>query len=1154
MCDFPIVGIGSSAGGLEALRKLFETMPADGGLGFVVAAHLDPTRESHLAELLGRYTTMSVIEIGDQVAVEPDHVYVIAPDRELRIKDGVLYSDRPRAPRGHRHPVDSFFRSLAEDQGERAIAIVLSGTGTNGSLGLRFIKAEGGIALAQDPETAAFQGMPRSAIGTGIVDLVLAPEKMPDALLGLARHTYVRQPAKVADAAPEDQLNTLLALLYAQAGQDFKGYKRGTLLRRIHRRMGLHRINDLQHYIERLRSDGQELKALVGDLTINVTGFFRDPEAWETLAQTVIAPLLKERATHATVRVWVPGCSTGEEVYSVAMLVAEQADALGKSFDVRMFATDVAEGVLSAARAGQYPASVTMDVGERRLQRFFEQQDGTYCVKKAIRDAVTFAPQNLLQDPPFSRLDLVSCRNLLIYLQPEVQRQLLGLFHFALREGGHLFLGSAETISGNEDLFQTVSKKWRIYRRVGPTRHDVVDFSVLGGSMLPTGLDRSLPNLPGSPPEPRVRAGELMMQALADRFAPASALIDAQHRVLYLRGPTGNYLQPASGEPSHNLIAMARDGLQMPLRQAVRKALSENDEVATEARVRRNGALHPVRLIVTPLKLGRDDGARRLLVSFLEGDRTVDPATAPAVATETPGDGPSQAELDTAREDLRLTIEQMEASNEEMKASNEEIRSINEELQATNEELETSKEELQSLNEELNTVNNQLQAKVSELEERTNDLNNLLNSTDIATLFLDRSLAIRWFTPAMKALFELMPSDIGRPIAHFAQRFSGGDLVEDAKSVLAKLAPMDTEVVSADGKWYIRHMLPYRTDDDRIDGIVVSFTDISERKQGEQQVLDAKEFAESIVDTVRLPLLVLASDLTVQSANSAFLLWFQVNQEETEGRPIFELGNQQWDIAELRRLLLDVLPTDNQFEDFEVEHDFETIGRRTMLLNGRRLDSVQLILLAIEDITERKRAEAEQELLAWELSHRVKNIFAIVQALAKHTGHNISTAEEYRERFLGRLQAMAQAHAMLLDTNWQHADVRTLAEAALEAYRVDHPDATEIIGDTIMITAKQGLGLSLILHELGTNAAKYGALSSHEGRLRVSWVFETHDDGRRVRLEWRERHGPRIDAPPTERGFGTKLIKQVCSFDLEGEVEPNYAPEGLICTLTFPLK
>jgi PAS domain S-box-containing protein len=660
------------------------------------------------------------------------------------------------------------------------------------------------------------------------------------------------------------------------------------------------------------------------------------------------------------------------------------------------------------------------------------------------------------------------------------------------------------------------------------------------------------------------------------------------------------------------------------------------------------------------------------MVSFFGRDNSAD-AAAPA-ALEEPTEGQLLTELDTAREDLRLTIEQMEAGNEELKASNEEIRSINEELQASNEELETSKEELQSLNEELNTVNNQLQAKVGELEARTDDLNNLLNSTDIATLFLDRSLCIRWFTPSMKALLELLPTDIGRPISHFAQRFRGGDLLEDARRVLERLQPSDAEVLDDLGRWYIRHIVPYRTAHDRIDGVAVTFTDITERKHGEEAVQAARQFAESIVDTVREPLLVLTPELKVRSANESFYRDFEVTRDETENQLIYELGNRQWDIPELRRLLEDVLPTDKQFIDYEVEHEFEQIGQRTMRLSGRQLDSEQLILLTVEDVTQRqraeaalraseerlrrvletdaigvmffdregtlidandaflritgyarsevetreltwrtmtppewletseaqwkhleeagrigpyekqyflkdgsrswmlfagasiddgtiveycldindrKRAEAERELLARELSHRVKNTLAVVQSLAMQTNGRIASVDEFRETFVGRLQALARAHSLLLDANWRSADLRTLVEQTLAAYRVDHPEVVDVVGEPVALTPQQGLGLSLMLHELGTNAVKYGALSQHEGRVRVSWQIEEASD-RRVRLQWAERDGPAV-MPPTKKGFGLRLLERAVSYELEGAVELNFAPDGLVCELIFPL-
>jgi two-component system CheB/CheR fusion protein len=1143
MADFPIVGIGSSAGGLEALQKLFGAMPPDSGLAFVVAAHLDPTQKSHLTELLSRCTKMPVVEIKSSIKVEPDHVYVIAPDQELTIRSGVVKTSKPTAPRGHRHPVDSFFRSLAEDQGARAIAIVLSGTGTNGSQGLRFIKAEGGIAIAQDPETAGFAGMPRSAIATGIVDLILPPEKMPDALLNLARHPYVRHAAEaVAERAPDD-LYRLLTLVRAQTKHDFSNYRQRTLLRRIYRRMGLHRIERLPDYIERLRDDPAEIKALAADLTINVTGFLRDPEAWKILADKVVAPLVRQRPDGSAVRVWVPGCSTGEEAYSVAMLVLEHAEVAKKTLDLILFATDVADGVLSSARAGVYPASIAQDVTAARLERWFEMEDDTYCVKKALRETITFAPQNLLQDPPFSRLDLISCRNLLIYLEPEIQKRVLGLFHFALRDGGHLFLGPAESIAGREDLFQAVSSKWRIYRRLGPTRHDVVDFPLIDAIGSPHGSSAQVE----APAEPSDRAGELMDRALLERYAPASVLIDQHFRVLYLRGPTEDYLRPPSGEPSYNLINMAREGLQSALRAAVRKAIKEGQEVIGDARLRRSRVLHPVRFVVAPLRFGSDDDARRLLVSFFE---VTPEAVEPAAADEPADESQLQADLDATREDLRLTIEQMEAANEELKASNEEVRSINEELQASNEELETSKEELQSLNEELNTVNSQLQAKVGELEARTDDLNNLLNSTDVATLFLDRSLCIRWFTPSMKTLLELLPSDLGRPISHFAQRFSGGELLEDARQVLERLLPSDAEVADELGRWYIRRILPYRTAVDRIDGVVVTFTEITERKRREKEVQDAKEFAEAVVEAVRFPLVVLTPELRVKSANAAFYEAFQVTPDVTEGRPLAQLGNRQWDIPELHQRLKSVLPESAEFVDFEIEHDFEGIGRRTMLLHARRLDGAQLILLGMVDLTERKRGEQERELLMRELSHRVKNVLAVVQALATQTDHSPSV-EEYRDKFVGRLQALTRAHSLLLDGQWRGTDLRRLVELELHAYRVDHPEVIEVEGESVPLTANQGLGLSLILHELGTNAAKYGALSQSRGRVHVSWHVE-NDDQRRLHLRWEERDGPPVEAP-SRRGFGTRLVERACTQELQGESELNYTREGLRCEIAFPL-
>ena len=614
------------------------------------------------------------------------------------------------------------------------------------------------------------------------------------------------------------------------------------------------------------------------------------------------------------------------------MLIAEGAAAVQKSFDLKIFASDMSEHLLPVARAGLYPASIAEDVRPARLERFFDREDDSYRVKRELREMITFAPQNLLQDPPFSRLDLITCRNLLIYLEPEFQKKVVALFHFALREGGHLFLGPAETVSGHDDLFHPISKRWRIYARVGQTRHDIVDFPLIGPSQVSSELHRT----PALPAEPRLRAREHFQRDLLERYAPASVLIDGGFSVHAFQGSTGEFLQHPSGDPTTNLLALAREGLQAPLRAAVQRAIDEKQEVVADARVRRGGALRPIRIAVRPLRPARTDEGM-LTVSFFERE-PVSEARPPDPVEERRPESELEAELSATREELRFTLEQMETSNAELQASNEEIRSINEEFQASNEELETSKEELQSLNEELRTVNNQLQVKVQELERRTNDLNNLLNSTEIATLFLDRELGIRWFTPAMQGLLNLRASDIGRPVSHFAQRFTGDDFLEDVREVLQRLVPRTGEVVGDDDRTYIRRILPYRTSDDRIDGVVVTFTDITERKLWEQEIQRAREFAESIVETVREPLLVLTADLRVRSANRSFYRAFDVTREETEGRMIYELGNRQWDIPKLREMLEEILPAHKQLTDFEVEQEFEQIGRRTMLLDARQLE------------------------------------------------------------------------------------------------------------------------------------------------------------------------------------------------------------------------
>jgi two-component system CheB/CheR fusion protein len=837
--DFPVVGIGASAGGLDAFKQFFKAMPADSGMAFVLIQHLDPTHESLMVDLLSRYTRMKVMQVEDRMPVQADCVYMIPPNKSLAISEGVLQLTEPVMRRGMRMPIDFFFRSLAEGQREKAICIVLSGTGTDGTLGLQAIKANGGMTMAQEPATAQYDGMPRSAVATGMVDCVLPIDNMPETLLKYVRHFYFRALELRAPTAKEpDHLQSVLAVLRARTKHDFRCYKKGTLQRRIERRMGLNHVERMADYLTLIRESPSEATLLFKDLLIGVTGFFREPEAFKVLEQEVFPKLVLERSGDAPLRVWVPGCASGEEPYSIAMLLIEQLQVVQRSLDLQLFGTDIDQDALEFARTAIYPESIGADVTPQRLQRFFDKDGESYRVRKQVRESVVFAVQNLILDPPFSKLDLISCRNLLIYLEPEVQKKLIALFHFALNEGGYLFLGNSETVGQQDDLFEPISKKWRVYRRIGPVRHDRVVFPAAA-----TAWDRSLESRAAPQPllarKPNHR--DIVRELLLEEYGPAAVLINRKYEILHFFGPTEKYLKLPNGEAVLDLVEMLREGLRTKLRAAMHKAMHERGRVEVgDARVRRGGAYFPVRLRVRPAKATQ--GAEGLLLVTFE-DAPLEEPQAPAGAESASAEDTLtqqlEYELKSTKEDLQSTIEELETSNEELKASNEEVMSMNEELQSTNEELETSKEELQSLNEELSTVNNELQDKVEELESINDDLANLLSSTDIATVFLDTHFRIKRYTPAATRLIKLIPTDIGRPLGDIAQEFNVRELVSEAETVLRRRAPAECEVGTDDGQWFLRRILPYRTTDNRIDGVVVTLTDITESKRtGELRILN----------------------------------------------------------------------------------------------------------------------------------------------------------------------------------------------------------------------------------------------------------------------------------------------------------------------------
>jgi two-component system CheB/CheR fusion protein len=801
---------------------------------------------------------MEVFQVVDGMVVKPNCAYIIPPNRDMAFMNGKLQLMEPTAPRGMRLPIDFFFRSLAQDQHERATCIVLSGTGSDGTLGVRAIKSEGGMVMAQEPESTEYDGMPRSAIATGLVDYVLPPAKMAAQLIAYAAHAFGKPPRALSPALAkeEDALKKIFILLRTQTGHDFSQYKENTVNRRIERRMALHQIEHLIGYVRYLQQTPVEVQALFRDLLIGVTNFFRDPDAFDALREEVIPRLFAKKHAGTAIRVWVPGCSTGEEAYSIAILLQEHLQALKQNFKVQIFATDIDSYAVERARAGVYPVGVAADILPERLARFFarEPDDGAYRIHKSIRDMLVFSEQDVIRDPPFSKLDLISCRNLLIYLGGGLQKKLISLFHYALIPGGTLFLGTSETVGDSVGLFATKDSKSKLYQR-NEDGH--------GGIHLRT--ENFLPPLSEEGPALRRSAKspsdsrllrQMTERALLLQYAPVGVLVNERGDSLYLHGRTGQYLEPSPGEAGVNILKMAREGLRRNLTTALQEAVANNAQVIRPGlRVKTNGDFTTVNLTVRPVSADPDatvESERAFLVIFEEGPRAEQPKHAAAAvgAVEVAGAGDTdidtrvatlKQQLQEKEEYLHTANSQLETSNEELKSSIEELQSVNEELQSTNEELETSKEELQSLNEELATVNSELQAKVADLSRSNDDLNNLLAGTGIGTIFVDHQLRIQRFTPTVTQVINLISTDVGRPVGHIVSNLVGYDrLVVDVQAVLDTLVPKETEVQILAGAWYLLRIRPYRTLENVIEGAVITFTDISETKKARSMLLESE--------------------------------------------------------------------------------------------------------------------------------------------------------------------------------------------------------------------------------------------------------------------------------------------------------------------------
>jgi two-component system CheB/CheR fusion protein len=930
------VALGASAGGLEAFEQFLRAMPVDSGIGIVLVQHLDPTHPSILAEILQRSTAMPVVEAADGMPVAPDRVHVIPPNRDMVISHGVLGLSLPSEPRGRHLPIDNFFRALAADRAEAAMGIILSGTGTDGTLGIRAIHGAGGLGLVQEPSTARFDGMPASALKSGFATQALAVEAMPALLLAHARRLGTRAVAGEGGEASR-RLAGVLMQLRQGTGHDFSQYKKSTLGRRVERRMTQQGIDDIATYERFLKEHPSEVQTLFHEMLINVTNFFRDAVVFDTLKRDVLPALLANRPENEALRVWVAGCATGEEAYSVAMLLRELADEQRHDWPVLIYGTDIDADAIAVARAGLYPPNIAQDVTPERLRRFFIKEEGGYRVRKEIREMVVFAVQSVVKDPPFTRLDLLTCRNLLIYLEPVLQERLIPIFHYALRPGGVLCLSPSESIGSHGELFETLDRRLNIYR----ARPTVASRRAVVSNRLSWTTDVQGVAPAGAVVKPReTAAADLARRTLLQTFAPASVLTDAQGDILFVHGETGRFLRLAPGQPTHNVVDMAADGLQTDVREALHRAAAGGlAGFSRDAAIKADGEIQALRLSVRSLA-GPESARNLLLFSFEEPGRAQarGPVRRRKVGTGTEAQRVQalEHELMLSKQTLGAMVEEQQISNEELQSTNEELQSTNEELQSTNEELETSKEELQSVNEELVTVNSELQTKVEQLTSMQDDMKNLLDNISVGSVFLDRRLLIRRFTRDASAIYRLVPSDVGRPLADIRCELQDVDLVTDAQAVLDTLTPVERELRTAGNTWYLVRIKPYRTMDNVIDGVVLTFNDVTERVLA-LAMRQARDLAEAVVDTVYEPLVVLDASLQVVTANRAFLDLFGGQPDDTLGRGFYEIARGQWDFPEMHELLDATTAGTPVLQDRTLGHAFEGLGPRQLRVRMRRV-------------------------------------------------------------------------------------------------------------------------------------------------------------------------------------------------------------------------
>ena len=1212
---FPIVGIAASAGGLEAFTGLLTHLPIDTGMAFVLIQHLAPDHKSLLSEILSRSTQMPVNEVQDGMAVEPNQVYVIPPNTKMVLSKGVLQLSPREKLYGKYMPGDAFFTSLAVDRGHKAIAVVLSGGDGDGSLGLVAIKAAGGMTYAQCQDTAKFDSMPNTAVATGNVDFVLPPEKIAEELANYSRSPLLTGPLPLTkvEESPEQPsaLATILALLKSTTGVDFSQYKAATLNRRIKRRMVLYKLENLDDYAEHLRHNSAEVKALYEEILIHVTSFFRDTEAFQKLKKLVFPTITQNKSANAPIRIWVAGCSTGEEVYSIAICLLEF---LGDRLipPIQIFATDIGEATIGKARSGVYLENQMVDVSPERRNRFFIlQEGGSYKICKAVRELCVFARQDLGSDPPFSNLDLVSCRNVLIYLGESLQKKVMPIFHYSLNPTGFLLLGTSESTGKFSYLFKSVDKKSKIYAKKLTATRPTFSFTPSSYPVAKTVRKQEMNE------ENLINSLDLQReteQLILNRYGPASVVVNEDMKILQVRGDIDPYLRVAAGTPDLNLLTMARPGLLVELRTAIYQAQTQNVTVRKErVVVEWGGRSTIVNIEVMPFQPHTFTARYFLLLLQEVLPQAIDLGTVTSESCE-PGDLASENEclkqaLATANQEKTAAqvhqqslIQEQENLNQDLKIANEEILSSNEELQSTNEELETAKEEIQATNEELTTTNEELRSRNIEQSLVNNDLTNLLASINIPILMLTNNLQIRRFTPTAQQLFSLIPTDVGRPFRDIRAALDVPDLEQMILEVIDTLHTKEQEVQTLSGYWYNLRIRPYRTTENQIDGVVMVLIDIDALKRSARTLEKARNYAETIVESVQTPLVTLDADFRVNKANRSFYETFQVSSSETANISLFELGNGQWNIPQLRWILEDILVSDVQLENFEWAHLFDNIGQKTMLLNACKLegeDRALMILLSIEDITERKQFETERsQLLEQEqwarqqaeiancakdeflanLSHELRNPLTPILAWAQilRSGKLKEAAVTHALEVIDR-SARAQSQLiedildisritsgkLAVDTNL--IDLQLVVQAALDGVQLSaEAKSIQIVSELSSATVLgDAARLQQVVWNLLSNAIKFTpaggrveiTLSAIENRAQL----EISDTGKGIRAEFLPYIFDRFhqgDASTTKAnqglGLGLSIVRHLVQLH-GGTVQADSPGEGQGTTMTLRL-